>query len=174
MELGQRRPRSELEPEVILSRQLFLAFCVAATPALALDSVGTVTAYLDGADLEWEVLRMEDGATMAQVSDIGPLTIIDINAMGDGNFHINLVFEGEPSVDTAPAGITIDIRPEGLTGPGWQSDGAPYPPRLLLERLDLDGEDRLEAKFVASLCRSDAPTTCKLVEGRIDTGLGMP
>ena len=174
MELGQRRPRSQPEPEVILLRQLFLGFCVAATPAFALDPVGTVTAYLDGADLTWEVLRMEDGATMAQVSDIGPLTMIDINAMGDGDCHINLIFEGKPSVDTAPAGITIDIRPDGATGPAWQSEGASYPPKLMLERLELDGAGRMEAKFVASLCRSDAPTTCKFVEGWIDTDLGMP
>lgn len=174
MELGRRCPRSQPEPEVILLRQLFLGFCVAATPALALDSVGTVTAYLDGADLTWEVLRVEDGSTMAQVNDIGPLTLIDINAMGDGDFHINLIFEGEPSAVTAPAGITIDIRPDGATGSAWQSDGAPYPPKLMLERLDLDGAGRMEARFVASLCRSDAPTTCKLVEGRIDTDLGMP
>jgi len=159
---------------VILLRQLFLGFCVAATPALALDSVGTVTAYLDGADLTWEVLRMEDGATMAQVNDIGPLTMIDINAMGDGDFHINLIFEGEPSADTAPAGITIDIRPEGATGPAWQSDGAPYAPNLMLERLDLDGAGRLEAKFSAWLCRSDAPTECEFVDGRIDSDLGAP
>ncbi|MCK8485518.1 hypothetical protein MUY21_15870 [Aliiroseovarius sp. S2029] len=155
-------------------RQLFLGFCVAATPAFALDPVGTVTAYLDGADLTWEVLRMEDGATMAQVSDIGPLTMIDINAMGDGDFHINLIFEGKPSVDTAPAGITIDIRPDGATGPAWQSEGASYPPKLMLERLELDGAGRMKAKFVASLCRSDAPTTCNFVEGWIDTDLGMP
>lgn len=174
MEFGQRRPRSQPEPEVILLRQLFLGFCVAATPAFALDPVGTVTAYLDGADLTWEVLRMEDGATMAQVSDIGPLTMIDINAMGDGDFHINLIFEGKPSVDTAPAGITIDIRPDGATGPAWQSEGASYPPKLMLERLKLDGAGRMEAKFVASLCRSDAPTTCNFVEGWIDTDLGMP
>ena len=110
-----------------------------------------MTAYLDGADLTWEVLRVEDGSTMAQVNDIGPLTLIDINAMGDGDFHINLIFEGEPSAVTAPAGITIDIRPDGATGPAWQSDGAPYPPKLMLERLDLDGAGRMEARFVASL-----------------------
>ncbi|MDF1716040.1 MAG: hypothetical protein P1U75_05125 [Antarcticimicrobium sp.] len=155
-------------------KRLFLALGFVATPAVALDSVGTVTAYLDGADRRWEVLRMDDGAAMVQVNDIGPLTLIDINAMGDGHFHINLIFEGEPSADTAPAGITIDIRPEGVTGPGWQSDGAPHPPKLMLERLDLDDSGRMEAKFVASLCRSDAPTTCKFVEGWIDTDLGMP
>lgn len=155
-------------------KRLFLALGLVATPAVALDSVGTVTAYLDGADLTWEVLRMEDGSTMAQVNDIGPLTLIDINAMGDGHFHINLIFEGEPSADAAPAGITIDIRPDGATGPAWQSEGAPHEPKIMLERLDLDGAGRMEAKFVASLCRSDAPTTCKLVEGWIDTDLGMP
>ena len=117
------------------------------------------------------------GQTLTQIAkayELPVATLIDINAMGDGHFHINLIFEGEPSADTAPAGITIDIRPEGVTGPGWQSDGAPHPPKLMLERLDLDDSGRMEAKFVASLCRSDAPTTCKLVEGRIDTGLGMP
>lgn len=155
-------------------KRLFLALGLVATPAVALDSVGTVTAYLDGADRTWEVLRMDDGAAMVQVNDVGPLTMIDINAMGDGDFHINLIFEGEPSANSVPAGITIDIRPDGLTGPSWQSEGAAYTPKLMLERLDLDGAGRMEAKFVASLCRSDAPTTCSLVEGRIDTGLGSP
>ena len=154
--------------------RLSLAFCLVATPALALDSIGSVTAYLNGADLTWDVLRMDDGATMAQVNDIGPMTLIDLNAMGDGNFHINLIFEGEPSADSVPAGITVDIRPEGATGPAWRSDGAPYAPKLSIERLNLDGAGRMEAGFVASLCRSDAPTTCKLAVGRIETDLGAP
>lgn len=155
-------------------KRLALALCLSAMPAAALDSIGTVTAYLDGTEHSWGVLRIDDGATMAQVNDIGPLTMIDINATGDGDFHINLIFEGEPSADTAPAGITIDIRPEGATGPAWQSDVAPYAPKLMLERLDLDGAGRLEAKFGAWLCRSDAPTTCEFVDGRIDTDLRMP
>ena len=153
---------------------LALTLCLMAAPALALDPIGTVTAYLDGADRTLEVLRMDDGAAMAQVNDIGPLTLIDINAMGDGYFHINLIFEGEPSADSVPAGISIDIRPDGLTGASWQSEGAAYTPKLMLQRLDLDGAGRMEAKFVASLCRSDAPTTCSLVEGWIDTALGSP
>lgn len=153
-------------------KRLVLALCLAATPAVARDSIGTVTAYVNGADHIWDVLRMEGGATMAQVNDIGPMTLIDINAMGDGNFHINLIFEGEPSAESAPAGINIDISPEGMTGPAWQSEGAPYAPRLSIERLDLGGAGRMEAGFVASLCRSDAPTTCETVVGRIDTDLG--
>lgn len=151
-----------------------LALCLVAAPALALDSIGTVTARLDGADLSWEVLRMEDGAAAAQVTDIGPLTMIDLHAMGDGDVYINMIFQGDPSADTAPVGVTFEIRPEGPSGPAWKSEGAAHAPKLMFDRLDLGGAGRMEARFVASLCRGDAPTTCKLVEGRIDTDLGVP
>lgn len=144
-------------------------------PTLALDAIGTVSARLDGADLSWQVLRTEDGAAMVQVNDIGPLTMIDLHAMmGDGDMYIGLIFQGEPAPDIPPVGITIDIRPEGAAGPAWKNEGAAFAPKLSIKTLNLDGSGRIEANFVAMLCRSDIPTTCETVTGRIDTDLGLP
>lgn len=103
---------------------LALVLSLMAAPTFALDSIGTVTARLEGADLSWQVLTTEDGAAMVQVNDIGPLTMVDTHAMGDGDVYIGLVFQDEPSIDVAPVGITIDIRPEGAAGPVWKSAGA--------------------------------------------------
>lgn len=148
--------------------------CLAAGPAFALDPIGTVTAQMNGADLAWQVLRMEDGTAMVQVNDIGPLTMIDLHAMGDGDIFVGLIFPGDPSVDVPPAGITIDMRPAGAAGPAWKSDGAPTPPLMRFERLDMDGAGRMEAGFTAVLCQGDAAAECRTVEGRIETGLGAP
>lgn len=175
MELGKRRPRSEHDQKMRSVEQILtIAFCLMGVPALALDSIGTVTARLEGADLTWQVLTMDDGGAMVQVNDIGPLTMMDLTAMGNGDVYIGLVFQEEPSIDVAPVGITIDIRPEGAAGPVWKSEGATVAPKLSIERLNLDGAGRMEAGFEARLCRSDAPATCATVVGRIETDLGLP
>ncbi|WP_146180790.1 hypothetical protein [Thalassorhabdomicrobium marinisediminis] len=153
---------------------LALVLSLMAAPTFALDSIGTVTARLEGADLSWQVLTTEDGAAMVQVNDIGPLTMVDTHAMGDGDVYIGLVFQDEPSIDVAPVGITIDIRPEGAAGPVWKSAGASVAPTLSIERLNLDGAGRIEAGFEAMLCRGDTPATCETVIGRIETDLGLP
>lgn len=153
---------------------LTIAFCLMGVPALALDSIGTVTARLGGVDLAWQVLTMDDSGAMVQVNDIGPLTMMDTHAMGDGDVFIGLVFQEAPSIYVAPVGITIDIRPGGAAGPVWKSAGASVAPTLSIERLNLDGAGRIEAEFEAMLCRSDAPATCETVIGRIDTDLGLP
>ena len=144
-----------------------------ATPVSALDSVGTVTAKLEGQDLTWQVLRQEDGSAMVQVTDIGPISMIDLSALGDGNFYVGLVYEGSPAIEKAPAGITIDMRPDKgpLAGTIWKSDEAPSAPEMSFDRLDLQGTGRMEASFTAVLCRNDDPAQCKTVTGRIDTDL---
>lgn len=145
-----------------------------AQPVFALDAIGTVTARLGGADLTWQVLRTDDGASTVQVNDIGPLTMIDLHASGDGDVYVGLIFTGDPSAEVPPSGLTIDMRPEGAAGPAWKSEGAAQPPQVRFERLDLDGAGRIEASFTAILCRGDAPATCETVEGRIDTNLDVP
>ena len=109
---------------------LALVLSLMAVPTLALDSIGTVTARLEGADLSWQVLTTADGAAMVQVNNIGPLTMIDTHAMGDGDVYIGLIFQDEPAIDVTPVGITIDISPEGAAGPVWKSESAPVVPKL--------------------------------------------
>jgi hypothetical protein len=155
-------------------KPLALTLCLMAAPALALDSIGTVTARLGTTELLWNVLRTEDGTAMVQVNDIGPLTMIDLHALGDGNVYIGLVFQGDPAADVPPVGITIDMRPEGAAGPAWKSDGVASAPQLRFERLELEGAGRMEASFTAVLCRDNARMTCETVEGRIDTDRGVP
>jgi len=151
-----------------------LVLSLMAAPTVALDSIGTVTARLQGTDLSWQVLTTDDGAAMVQVNNIGPLTMMDTHAMGDGSVYIGLVFQEEPSIDETPVGITIDISPEGAAGPVWTSAGASIAPTLSIERLNLDGAGRIEAGFEAMLCRNDTPATCETVVGRIETDLGLP
>ena len=153
---------------------LTLILSLMAAPSLALDSIGTVTARLEGADLSWQFLTTDDGAAMVQVNNIGPLTMIDMHAMGDGDVYIGLIFQDEPSIDVTPVGITIDISPEGAAGPAWKSESATVAPKLSIEMLSLDGAGRMEAGFEAMLCRSDTPATCETVIGRIETDLGLP
>ncbi|MBW4976236.1 hypothetical protein KZZ08_21675 [Roseovarius mucosus] len=153
---------------------LALVLSLMAVPTLALDSIGTVTARLEGADLSWQVLTTDDGAAMVQVNNIGPLTMVDTHAMGDGDVYIGLIFQGEPAIDVTPVGITIDISPEGAAGPVWKSESATVTPKLSIEMLSLDGAGRMEAGFEAMLCRSDPPATCETVIGRIETDLGLP
>lgn len=157
-----------------MSKRLFLTVCLMASPAFALDSIGTVTARLGPAELSWNVLRTEDGTAMVQVNDIGPLTMIDLHATGDGDVYVGLVFQGDPAADVPPAGITIDMRPKGAAGPAWKSDGAASAPQIRFERLELEGAGRMEASFTAMLCQDDARMTCETVEGRIETDLGLP
>ncbi|KQI73011.1 hypothetical protein AN191_03660 [Loktanella sp. 5RATIMAR09] len=151
-----------------------LVLSLMAASTFALDSIGTVTARLEGADLSWQVLTTDDGAAMVQVNTIGPLTMMDTHAMGDGNVYIGLVFQDEPSIDATPVGITIDISPEGAAGPVWTSAGASVAPTLSIEKLNLDGAGRIEAGFEAMLCHSGSPAKCETVVGRIDTDLGLP
>ncbi|NNU81390.1 hypothetical protein HMH01_13185 [Halovulum dunhuangense] len=151
-----------------------LAFTIIGWPALALEAIGTVTATLDGTEFRWEILRTDDGAAMVQVNAIGPMTMIDLHAMGDGDFSVGLIFHGAPGADAPPAGVTIDLRPDGAAGALWKSAGAAAAPEFRIDRLDLDGAGRMEAGFTALLCRDDAPTECRTVEGRIDTELGAP
>ena len=49
-----------------------------ATPAGAMDAIGEIRATLDGEELTWQVLRQDDGSAMVQITDIGPLTMIDL------------------------------------------------------------------------------------------------
>jgi len=153
---------------------LALVLSLMAAPTFALDSIGTVTARFEGADLSWQVLTTDDGAAMVQVNNIGPLIMIDTHAMGDGDVYIGLIFQGEPAIDVTPVGITIDISPESAAGPVWKSESATVTPKLSIERLSLDGAGRMEAGFEAMLCRSDAPAICEMVTGRIETDLGLP
>lgn len=153
---------------------LALVLSLMAAPTFALDSIGTVTARFEGADLSWQVLTTDDGAAMVQVNNIGPLIMIDTHAMGDGDVYIGLIFQDEPSIDLTPVGITIDISPEGAAGPVWKSESAPVAPKLSIERLNLDGAGRIEAGFEAMLCRNDIAETCATVIGRIDTDLALP
>lgn len=175
MEFGQGRPRSQLEQkELGMKHAIALVLLVFGTKAVALESIGTVTARLGGADLSWDVLQSDDGAAMVLVNDIDPLTMIDRQAMGDGEVYVGLIFQGEPATDVPPAGIMTDIRPQGAAGPAWKSDGGTSAAQLRIKRLELDGAGRMEASFTAVLCQSDAPTNCESIEGRIDTDLGTP
>lgn len=143
-----------------------------ATPAGALEAIGEIGANLDGEELNWQVLRQDDGSAMVQITDIGPLTMIDLHALGDGSISIGLIFHGKPSGDTPPAGLTIDMRPDrgALAGAIWESEEEP--PQMSIDVLDLEEERRIQASFSATLCRQDAPDDCRDVEGRIDTWLG--
>lgn len=151
---------------------LILSFGIAA-PAGALEAIGEIRANLDGEELNWQVLRQDDGSAMVQVTDIGPLTMIDLHALGDGSISIGVIFHGKPSRDTLPAGLTIDMRPDrgAMAGTVWESEDEP--PRMQIDLLDLAGEGRIRADFSAVLCRRDAPADCQTVEGRIDTSLGV-
>mgnify|MGYP003134568236 CR=1 FL=1 len=150
---------------------LILSFGIA-VPAGALEAIGEIRASLDGEELNWQVLRQDDGSAMVQVTDIGPLTMIDLHALGEGSISIGLIFHGKPSGDTPPAGLTIDMRPDrgALAGAVWESEEGP--PQMSIDLLDLEDEGRIQASFSANLCRRNAPDDCRHVEGRIDTLLG--
>src|SRR5690606_40058059 len=92
-----------------------------ATPAGALDAIGEIGANLDGEELNWQVMRHDDGSAMVQITDIGPLTMIELHALGDGSISIGLIFHGKPSGDTPPAGLTIVMLPDrwALAAGGW-------------------------------------------------------
>ena len=143
-----------------------------ATPAGALDAIGEIGANLDGEELNWQVMRQDDGSAMVQITDIGPLTMIELHALGDGSISIGLIFHGKPSGDTPPAGLTIDMPPDrgAMAGAVWESEEEP--PQMSIDLLDLEDEGRIQASFAATLCRRDAPDDCRDVEGRIDTSLG--
>ncbi|UYQ72646.1 hypothetical protein OF122_02350 [Pelagibacterium flavum] len=143
-----------------------------ATPAGALEAIGQIGANLDGEELNWQVLRQDDGSAMVQITDIGPLTMIDLHALGDGSISIGLIFHGKPSGDTPPAGLTIDMRPDRgvLAGAVWESEEEP--PQMSIDVLDLEDEGRIQASFATTLCRRDALDDCRDIEGRIDTSFG--
>lgn len=143
-----------------------------AAPAGALEVIGEIRGSLDDEELNWQVLRQDDGAAMVQITDIGPLTMIDLHALGDGSISIGLIFHGKPSGDTLAAGLTIDMRPDrgAMAGAIWENEEEP--PRMRIDTLDLEGDGRIRADFSAIMCRQDAPDDCRNVEGRIDTSLG--
>ena len=155
--------------KVLIPLLLALSF---ATPAGALEAIGEIRASTEGEDLNWQVLRQDDGSAMVQITDIGPLTMIELHALGDGSISIGLIFHGKPSGDTPPAGLTIEIRPDrgALAGAVWESEDES--PQMSIDLLDLEDERRIQANFSATLCRRDAPDDCRDVEGRIDTSLG--
>ncbi|MFP1644799.1 hypothetical protein [Pontitalea aquivivens] len=150
---------------------LILSLGIAA-PARALEPIGKIGASLDGEDLNWQVLRQDDGLAMVQITDIGPLTMIDLHALGDGSISIGLIFHGKPSGNSPPAGLTIDMRPDrgAMAGAVWESEEEQ--PRMQIDLLDPEGEGWIRAGFSAVLCRRDAPDDCRNLEGRIDTSLG--
>jgi len=150
---------------------LLLALGIA-TPASALEAIGEIGAKLDGEELNWQVLRQDDGSAMVQITDLGPLTMIELHALGDGSISIGLIFHGKPSGDMPPAGLTIDMRPDrgALAGAVWESEEEP--PQMSIELLDLEDKGRIQASFAATLCRRDVPDDCRDVQGRIDTSLG--
>ncbi|GKY86849.1 hypothetical protein [Sinisalibacter aestuarii] len=155
--------------KVLLS--LVLCFGIVA-PAGALEAIGEIRANLDDEELNWQVLRQDDGSAMVQITDIGPLTMIDLHALGDGSISIGLIFHGKPSRDTSPAGLTIDMRPDrgAMAGTVWESEDEP--PRMQIDLLELAGEGRIRADFSAVLCRRDAADDCRNIQGRIDSSLG--
>ena len=150
---------------------LLLALGIA-TPASAWEAIGELGAKLDGEELNWQVLRQDDGSAMVQITDLGPLTMIELHALGDGSISIGLIFHGKPSGDMPPAGLTIDMRPDrgALAGAVWESEEEP--PQMSIELLDLEDKSHIQASFAATLCRRDAPDDCRDVQGRIDTSLG--
>ncbi|GGO58483.1 hypothetical protein SAMN05444398_12144 [Roseovarius pacificus] len=150
---------------------LILSFGIAA-PVGALEAIGEIRASLNDEELNWQVLREDDGSAMVQITDIGPLTMIDLHALGDGGVSIGVIFHDKPSGDTLPAGLTIDMRPDRGTMAGAVRESEEEPPRMQIDLLELEGEGRIRTDFSAVLCRRDTPDDCRNVEGRIDTSLG--
>lgn len=155
--------------KAFLSLLLFFGIVV---PAGASEVIGEITVKLDGEELSWQVLREHEGLTAVQFNDIGPLTAVDLHALGEGSISIGLIFLGKPSSDTLPAALTIDMRPDrgAMAGAVWE--GEEEPPRMRIDQMDFGGEGRIQADFSAVLCRRDAPDDCLDVKGRIDTSLG--
>lgn len=153
-----------------------LMLSVVAPPAAAVEPMGEITANFGGESLRWETLRRasEAGSTATvQLSAAGPMTILNILAMGDGDIGIQILYFAAMSQDRPPDGVTLELmRADGR----WSSKDAPRRAVIRFDILDTEtGDGRAEGSFSAVLCRiaEGEPQDCRDIEGRIATDLGI-
>ncbi|MGI1660966.1 hypothetical protein ACRDNQ_01895 [Palleronia sp. KMU-117] len=147
-----------------------------APPAAAVEPMGEITANFGGESLRWETLRRESAAgstATVQLSAAGPITMLNIHAMGDGDIGIQILYFAAMSHDRPPDGITLELtRADGR----WSSKDAPRRAEIRFDILDTEtGDGRAEGSFSAVLCRisEGEPENCRDIEGRVATDLGI-
>lgn len=151
--------------------------------ALANETIGTISATLDGAEVQWQTIQFtnSDGTdASASVQRIGPISMIAIQGSGDeGTLVIEAAVTGSPGTDAAVEvmGITLFPKGEGFMGMRWTSEEVGTPPDLTFTTLEVgDTEGRAEGAFDARLCRAEGfedvdVTTCKQMSGSFETRL---
>lgn len=155
---------------------LVLMLSALAPPAAAVEPMGEITASFGGESLRWETLRRESAAgstATVQLSVAGPMTMLNIHAMGDGDLGIQVLYFAAMSQDRPPDGVTLDLtREDGR----WSSQDTAARPVLRFDLLDTEtGDGRAEGSFSAVLCRvsEGEPENCRDIEGRFATDLGI-
>lgn len=149
------------------------------------ETLGQITAFLDGNKRVWHTITMEQGgrqiptATFQQRANLAELKLQGHpipEFTSKEALSIDAQFSGQYGPDSVPISVDILYTPYGLTGPFWTSRGARMEPRLQIIELEAwGGIGRLVAVISGEVCkrprlfsRTD-PDDCMSFTGKVET-----
>ncbi|MGY6706948.1 MAG: hypothetical protein ACXIVF_01370 [Rhizobiaceae bacterium] len=164
-----------------------LALClVGATPAFAMEEIGTIEATIDGEAGRWTTMHLaSENAATAEHSKIGPMTSISIQghdpdsgSMMRNVLSLDVTLMGEgPSAETFDPALSL--FPEGMSGPFYTSGDGQLEVSVRFDELDLSERGHARGSFSGQLCRQDGMfaepdlDNCRAIEGTFDTELHL-
>lgn len=170
-----------------LCRSVLVALAATASQPATAETLGGITAFLDGEERHWHTVTMERrDRTLASASlERGPrLTELFVHGHREprfglqGQVSIEVRYLGDFRPDATPLSVDIIFAPRGMGGPFWTTRGAPDRSTIDVIALDIWGNSgRLEAAFSGLLCLRETISTatdsgnCKRINGMIDTRL---
>lgn len=158
---------------------------MACLPAAADETLGRMTAFLNGESMSWHLItfrqggRLTSSASFRQNAHKAELILhghAEPRFTSKGALTIEVRYEGIYEAGAEPIGMDILYLPEGMRGPIWTSNDAPEPPRIEFLAFDIWGDvGRLEAVFSGQLCLRRfiySPTDtsqCMTLSGQVTT-----
>lgn len=147
----------------------------------ATETIGTITAMVDGVEREWQTIRHSnsDGTdASARVYDLGPMSTVEIQGMGEDTIVMEVAVVGGLAPG-AMGEVQIALFPkgEGFMGTRWTSEDAGVSPTLTFDSLALEGAGgNASGTFAGRLCRAEGfeevdTSDCREISGRFETEL---
>ncbi len=153
-----------------------------ASPALAAEVIGELSAQIDGEPYQGNALYLpSEGTATATFQKFGPSVIVSVQVLDpaadrmlDNSFQIEFSGNGQGAGSTD---ASASWWPEGMRGAFYVAGNEGGDAEVRIDELQLDGEARASGSFTASMCHKESffveadMSKCVTVEGTFDTAL---